>query len=332
MEELPDSVIATMEARDRLALSLSQGGPDDVTAFLIDQSRQWIPSQTVRVAFLGGDAALHADIAEATKQITENCNIKFDFGFNPQANTFRTWTRNDQQLAAEIRVSFDLNGFFSLVGTDSISPIIGQPSGPIGGRANQTSLNLSRFHLVRPANWQGVVRHEFLHAIAFHHEHQNPLGPCETEFRWDDDPGYVPTIDANSQFIADGMGHRPGIYTYLSGAPNFWNRAKVDFNLRRVTLQPGLEAGSFDSASVMLYRFPALFYRSSPSPCAPTGDGINLSADHIKGLLRLYPTDPMLMAGGDDLRQRASRQLDQAQVPRPLKDAIKAQVLAGRTE
>jgi hypothetical protein len=48
-------------------------------------------------------------------------------------------------------------------------------------------------------------------------------------------------------------------------------------------------AGAFDPASVMLYRFPALFYKTGNSGCAPTGDGIELSENDIRGLKLMYP-------------------------------------------
>jgi hypothetical protein len=41
----------------------------------------------------------------------------------------------------------------------------------------------------------------------------------------------------------------------------------------------------------MLYRFPALFYRSFPSPCAPSGNGQSLSQGDLDGLRHLYPSE-----------------------------------------
>jgi len=168
---------------------------------------------------------------------------------------------------------------------------VGAPGRPEGGRPYQRSLNLGGFKSSRPADWQGTVRHEFLHALGFQHEHQNQRGPCEEEFRWEDDPRYTPTKDKHGVFIPDQPGRRPGIYTYLAGAPNYWPREKVDYNLRRITT-PEVITGPFDSASIMLYSFDPLFYKTTPSKCAATGNGIDLSEGDRRGLQLLYPGSP----------------------------------------
>ena len=131
-EALPEHVISTMEVRDRW-FTRSAPVSNDAEAFVVEDLLRWQPGQTVRVAFLGGDPQLHRDIAEATREITEACNIKLDFGFNQQTGTFRTWSTNDQDDQAEIRVSFDEAGYFSPAGTDSISSNIGAPGESVGG-------------------------------------------------------------------------------------------------------------------------------------------------------------------------------------------------------
>jgi hypothetical protein len=286
LESLPDDVVASIEERDAYIRSLPPAGPG--VEFVVSDLQRWRPGRTIRVAFLGGNTALHRDIEEATQQITVACNLQLDFGSNPSTGTYRTWSESDTDYAAEIRISFDQAGFFSLVGTDSIDPGIGQPSSPVGGRAGQRSLNLGGFDVRRPDNWQGVVRHEFMHALAFHHSHQNLRGPCEQSFRWDDDQGYKQTKNRSGSFIQDAQGRRPGIYTYLSGPPNGWNKAKVDHNLRRID-SDDVTVGPFDRASIMLYRFPDIFYKQLPSPCAPSGDGVALSDGDKRGLALMYP-------------------------------------------
>jgi hypothetical protein len=285
LESLPDALVAGLEVRDawRKELADSTAGLE----FIVSDLARWPVGSVVRVAFLDGDTALHADIATATEQITDIINLTLDFGLDPATDNYRRWTEADTVLQAEIRVSFDLPGYWSLVGTDSADATIA-PFGPIGGGPGQRSLNLSGFKTSKPPDWQGTVRHEFLHALAFQHEHQNMRGPCENDFRWDNDPGYVPTTNANGVFVPDAQGRRPGIYTYLAGPPNQWSKAKVDHNLRTVN-DPTAVAGPFDPASVMLYRFAPFFYKSNPSSCAPTGPGLDLSDGDNRGLQLLYP-------------------------------------------
>ena len=286
LEDLPESIRETVSERDRLIASLPKRANGE--EFLVADLQRWRPGQVLRVAFLGGDTALHQDIENATKQITDNCNLSFDFGRDPQTGNYRRWSTSDTTYTADIRVSFDQGGYWSLVGTDSVDQTIGRPSEGVGGRPGQRSLNLARFDTNRPATWLGTTRHEFMHAVAFHHEHQNLNGPCQDEFRWEDDPGYVPTKDANGVYRPDAQNRRPGIYTYLSGAPNKWSRAKVEHNLK-ADGDDSNTAGVFDRSSVMLYRFPPLFYRTAGSACAPLGDGQNLSEQDIAGLQYLYP-------------------------------------------
>jgi hypothetical protein len=285
LESLPDGVVASLQVRDAWRRQMAEASAG--LEFLVSDVLRWTPGSTVRVAFLDGDDALHSDIAAATEQITEVANLTLDFG-TAGSGAHRRWSEQDSDYEAEIRVSFDLDGYWSLVGTDSNDPMVGRPSDGAGGRPGQRSLNLGGFKTDRPDDWRGTVRHEFLHALGFKHAHQNLRGPCENEFRWEDDPGYVPTQDPSGVFIPDAQGRFPGIYTYLAGEPNGWPRAKVDHNLRTEEGEDTV-AGPFDRASVMLYRFDSFFYKTDPSPCTPTTEGIELSEGDKRGLRLLYP-------------------------------------------
>lgn len=289
MDSLPDDVAATIEIRDSKLQQLGFSGGEVGLEFLVSDLRRWLPGKVIKVAFLDGDSDLHLDIKTTVEAITEVCGLVFDFGEDARGG-FRRWTEQDTEHAADIRVSFDKQGYFSLVGIDSIDPAVGPISSRVGGRPHQASLNLGGFAVQRPATWRGTTLHEFLHAVGFHHSHQNMRGPCQESFRWDDDQGYQLTKDVRGAFIADHNGKRPGIYTYLAGFPNFWQRAKVDHNLRTEN-DPNLVAGPFDQASCMLYRFPPLFYRTVPSKCAPTSDGQALSDGDVRGLRLLYPDE-----------------------------------------
>ena len=299
LESLPEDVVASMESRDRWMAGLRY--PEGGLEFLVADLQSWTPGQVVRVAFLGGSPQLYQAIEEATRPISQTANIVLDF---KRGGSYRTWLTSDTEYAAEIRVSFDERGYCSLVGTDGINPHIGLPGQPIGGAPHQRSLNLGGFSVARPASWEGTTRHEFLHALGLYHEHQNMRGPCQAAFRWEDDLGYQPTRDRRGAYITDANGLRPGIYTYLSGYPNGWPRSKVDFNLRTPSDSSSLVSGPFDPSSIMLYRFPELFYRTQPSPCAPSGAGQQLSDGDKRGLELLYPKRTQQVDAISERRER----------------------------
>ncbi|GAA2000809.1 hypothetical protein [Microbacterium ulmi] len=305
LEDLPDPVVAALEVRDAWRRRLAAGTAG--LEFLVSDLQKWPVGSAVRVAFLDGDSALHADVAAATQQISDAMNLILDFGYDEDTGSFRRWTPSDTVLKAEIRVSFDMGGYWSLVGTDSTDVTIDPSGGPIGGLPGQRSLNLGGYAVSKPQGWEGTVRHEFLHALAFQHEHQNFRGPCEDDFRWDDDSGYVPTKDPRGVFVKDAAGRAPGIYTYLAGPPNNWSKAKVDHNLRTEN-DPGAVMGPFDAASVMLYRFASFFYKTNPSACAPTGPGQELSDGDKRGLSLLYPD--LGDASVSELVERSARGLE----------------------
>ena len=309
LDALPDSMQERLAERQRFVKSLRSDLGE--IEFLVSDLQRWRPGETVKVAFLGGDNVLHQDIVEATRAITDVCNITLDFGYDEKAGAYRRWSAEDKEYRADIRVSFDKEGFWSLVGTDAVDARISDPADDIGGRPHQRSLNLGGFDVRRPGNWKGVVRHEFLHALAFQHEHQNMRGPCSKEFRWNDDDDYQLTLDADRRAVPDAQGRRPGIYTYLAWFPNFWSKAKVDHNLLTEE-DPGAVAGHFDSDSVMLYQFPALFYRTELSDCAPTGDGIELSAGDIRGLQLLYGNRPQDIKAFKERTRALARAIESA--------------------
>lgn len=293
LDALPDEVEASIQIRNRYLKSLPS--TEVGLEFVVADLSRWAPGETVRVAFLGGTSALHGEIVAALEEVTTNCGLDIDFGYDSAAGTYRTWSRQDNDYVAEIRIGFELGGYFSLVGTDSVNMHVGSPLGTVGGRPNQQTLNLGGFHVHRPALWKGTTRHEFLHALGFHHEHQNTRGPCEEAFRWDDDAGYVPTLDPRGRYIVDSVGRQPGIYTFLAGYPNNWSRAKVDHNLRTAD-HPDHVVSVFDPKSIMLYQFPQLFYKTPASSCMYTGDGESLSDGDLRGLDLLYPLGAVSVA------------------------------------
>lgn len=338
---LPSEVVATIESRDR-ALAASHASFHYAPSAVLDDFRLWNrKGETVTVAFLGGDNSVRAEIVEDTKEWTAVCNIKLDFG--NAATGYRSWTTTDKQYVANIRVSFDQDGYFSLVGRDCIDPTVGRANDPVGGRCYQRTLNLSGIDKagLKPPNMKGIIRHEFGHALGFQHEHQRPQKTCEQNFRWTDDPGYKYSRDAHGMFVsdppdADGHVARPGIYTYLSGYPNYWPASEVDANMRALPPQGLYTSPTLDQGSIMLYDFPAFFYTTNPSPCAYVGDGDDISSGDAEGLGKMYPIpqpnnpNPAIAAELDRLAKRQTELLrsivTEERVSPQLKESLKTEI------
>ncbi len=300
-EAYPDHVLARIEARDRLLARLPPETGRETLEFVVTDLKRWQPGTTLTVAFRGGSSTLRDQIANAVVPWTQAANISFSF--RTASNAWREWTPVDTDYKADIRISFDSQGYWSLVGTDSRQPAIIGPG--------EASMNFGGFAVNLPSGFDGTVRHEFGHALGFQHEHQHPTEGCDNDFRWDDDPGYEPTTSGpGGSYISDAAGRRPGIYTVLGGPPNDWPRMKVDHNLRQLTDIHAYQVGPFDRTSIMKYSFPDwMFKAGSASPCFSAGRNLVLSAIDIKGAELAYPRAEAARLALSAERERQVRKL-----------------------
>src|SRR5262245_1308160 len=253
---------------------------------VILQASKWRPGSTVTVAFKGGTPRLHELIARLASEWSNYGNIKLDFGRDEQGN-YRRWSTDDLDYSADIRISFDAEGYWSAVGAESVDPDIHQPF--------DATMNFEGFDKRLPIGWAGTIRHEFGHAIGLVHEHQHPAFDCD--WRWDDDAGYQPTTDEYGEFIADAQGHHPGIYTQFGGPPNKWPKQRVDSNIRKLSDESAYGFGNFDRLSVMKYYFDEwLYIKGKDSACYTSIENNVLSEEDKRRIVRFYPGDAVVAA------------------------------------
>jgi len=236
---------------------------------IIKDYRRWAPGSTVTVAFPASTSVspaelqVWAEIERLAKEWTGANAADLILQFRNPDGSFRTWSTTDSAHAADIRITFAGRGYWSGIGRFSSEPRV--------FRANEPSMSLAGFVTNRPPNWQRVVRHEFGHALGFMHEHQNANIDCR--FRYQDDPGYVPTLSPRRAYIPDTSGRRPGLIRWFSGYPNFWDEAKVRANLgpigtTSIYTPDDFVHTAYDPRSIMKYFFePEFFQNGRQSPC-----------------------------------------------------------------
>ena len=304
LEAYPSEIEARLHQRLQTLNATAASSLNMASADIVSLTRRWQTGQTITIAFRGGNKILHKQIADTVTEWTRYANLNFDFGQDSASGEYRQWTTADTTFAADIRVSFDEKGYYSLVGTDSKDPQITSPG--------EESLNLGRFAISLPADWKTTALHEFGHAIGFEHEHQNINITCD--FRFNDDLGYVPTRNSLGQFVNDPTGKRPGLYTVLAGPFNNWSPEKVDFNLRPLPVNNAFEAGPFDRHSIMIYSFnKSMFSSGNQSPCYVDPPNLVISDQDKVGAAKVYPRAPVEVAAVRDRHAKLLERLDKVE-------------------
>lgn len=222
-------------------------------------SSLWGPNYPkLRVCFFEGSQALRELVANTAKEwMTEDNSIRLDFGKPGKRRTCQPGKGNEMQ----IRVSFSQDGYWSQVGQNSVVFVEQKdPSLNLGGFMNVTPDQLGDYEI-------GTIRHEFGHALGIEHEHQNPKGGCDNEYNW------------------------KLIYKYLEGPPNNWTKETIDWNLRQAAGED-LQLTKFDKTSVMLYQFPADFYKKGAnSGCFVSTPNSQISPGDRALVAAMYPAN-----------------------------------------
>ena len=184
----------------RFAQLHMMGGPSRAAVL---KAKKWPNGSTLRVRFMGGNSTQQDIVRQFAPEWAKHANLKLIFG---------------NATDAEIRISFvDADGAWSYIGVDCKNIPV-----------NEATMNLG---------WQdeGVVLHEFGHAIGLIHEHQNPNGGIQ----W----------------------NRENVIRDLSGPPNNWDLATIEHNIFAAYAHEQLNSTTLDKKSIMLYAIPAHWTR-----------------------------------------------------------------------
>ncbi|MEP6767773.1 MAG: hypothetical protein ABJC61_03835 [Acidobacteriota bacterium] len=199
--------------------------------------KRWKPGRTLGIRFLDGSKTQRSLTEHFATMWLQYANIGMKFGSDPKA---------------EVRVSFQADpGSWSAVGTDCLlrdAFPLAEPTVNFGWLRDDTE----------EEEYRRVVLHEFGHALAAIHEHQNPRGGI----RWNE----------------------KAVYDYFSGPPNNWSKEDIDFNILQKYKLDQLNATAFDPKSIMLYSFPPELIQGGKG----TRNNNDLSTGDRKFIARMY--------------------------------------------
>jgi serralysin len=188
---------------------VAQQGPAEGKKAAALRNKLWEPAgRTLRIRFLDGDPVVQQKVIRFAQEWSQHANIHFDFG---------------DHAMAEIRITFQLPGSWSFIGTDALGVPAEEPTMNFGWLTRGTPNDEVR----------RVVLHEFGHALGLIHEHQNPAAAIP----W----------------------NRAAVYEYYAGPPNNWSQAQVEVNLFETYEAELTQHSVFDSQSIMLYPIPQEF-------------------------------------------------------------------------
>jgi hypothetical protein len=208
--------------------------------YVIERATLWTPGQTIHACFFGGDSGERSRVKDVATELFAESSINLKLSLEGDCAKDASG-----RYPSEFRISLQNGCCSAYVGRQSL----------VGNIAKGPSI------FIAGAPPKATIKHEFIHALGFHHEHQKPPSPCN--FLYDR--------------IAAAFGWTPDMVVH--------NFERLEKNSHKYIWDAG-----FDVESIMKYYFdPQFLAEGKSSPCYYS-QVYELSSGDINGLKRAYPS------------------------------------------
>jgi serralysin len=199
---------------------------NSIHKFILDTALKWEKTKLpLNVCFFDGEDESRVRVINAANQWSESTGVElFFFGKDNIPQTC------EKKAGEDIRISLkgsSLSTYRGTLGLDKLD--VHEPTMYLGGFSDTYPNNDDEFQM-----W---VLHEFGHALGLVHEHQGEGSNCFSEFDLDK------------------------LYERLENSPYYWSREAAKGNIETILLKKSY-ASTFDKESIMLYTFPAQYYKN----------------------------------------------------------------------
>lgn len=301
-EDGPETASLVESVPSSLQYHYEKGAKDssdaDSQQQLYANSRRWEAGVALRVCLFKGNPVVAELIQKTAQEWNEYSSVKFEFAPKDASQNFFDCLNPRKTGQAQVRVAFDGEGFFSMVGRSSEALAADDKMPTMQLNDLNKIYSPERFQIgsvfqnAKPRDI-AAIRHEFGHALGLLHELQNPKLNCVKSIKWTGEPN---------------------VFSILKSTAH-WNEEMVLRNIGYIAeYEPDYAMGAPDPRSIMMYSLPRDVFLTDVDPHCIAGLNSEISDGDKRLIAKLYPSDQLVRSGDseEDVKEVKVRRLPPA--------------------
>ena len=141
--------------------------------YVYERALTWTPGTTLKGCFFGGSEAQRSRVIQAASELLRNTGVNIVIDFGDTENVNQCMADGSGYYPEDIRVSLQDGCCSAYIGTSAHSK---------RQWSDGSSIAKGPSVFLQNSNNSPTIKHELIHALGFHHEHQKPTSPCKFDY------------------------------------------------------------------------------------------------------------------------------------------------------